>query len=306
MLLCAVTGLAFADTDAAGPMNTILNVTDGDINDSLVQYPAFVLDCYAEGCNPCDRMGAALDEIAQDFQGEVVFGRIKMPDNNVTKTKYNITGYPTLLFFVNGAELSRSKGFGSKAGVERKIADLFSLPLPESYSTPEPTTPAAKEDIQFSPLITKIEDEDLDPFLADNATSVLICYVDWCGFCQKFAPVLSEVAESLDGQVIFARIDMDDNGLPGERYGVAGFPTLLIFKGGENVDKIVGAKDKDVLGRLLNECLSGAELDLTKEIALPEVDYQTVGEHSDVIINITVDKSHLEGAAKTITVNIFV
>jgi thioredoxin 1 len=72
----------------------------------------------------------------------------------------------------------------------------------------------------------------------------------WCGPCKMIAPVLEEIAEEYDGQVQIAKLDVDTNSNMAMQYGVMSIPTLIIFKGGEAVERIVGFMPK---ARLLDK-----------------------------------------------------
>jgi thioredoxin 1 len=66
----------------------------------------------------------------------------------------------------------------------------------------------------------------------------------WCGPCKMIAPVLEEIAEEYDGQVVIAKLDVDHNGQSAMQYGVMSIPTLIIFKDGQAVERIVGFMPK--------------------------------------------------------------
>ena len=130
--LLALSGAALADpsTPAADAMDgsgLIQELNDSTVNDSIAQYPFFVLDVYKPLCNPCERMKAALDELSAELGSQVVFGIIDGRDNQITERSYNITGHPTILVFDNGTLVDRMEGFASK----RYIVDRLSLKKPE-------------------------------------------------------------------------------------------------------------------------------------------------------------------------------
>ena len=81
-------------------------------------------------------------------------------------------------------------------------------------------------------------------------------WAEWCGPCHTIAPILEELAEEYDGKVKFVKVDTEENFDTTDRYGVRSLPTLLVFKGGQQVDKIIGAKPKGDLKRSLDKVLA--------------------------------------------------
>ncbi len=72
-------------------------------------------------------------------------------------------------------------------------------------------------------------------------------WATWCGPCKMIAPVLEEIATELDGKLTVGKLDVDVNQMTAQEYGVLSIPTLILFKGGQPVDRIVGFKPKEAL-----------------------------------------------------------
>lgn len=81
-------------------------------------------------------------------------------------------------------------------------------------------------------------------------------WAEWCGPCKMIAPVLEEIAGELDGQLVVSKLNVDENPDTSMAYGVMSIPTLLVFKGGEPVDRIVGFQQKPQLMKRLQAHLS--------------------------------------------------
>jgi len=81
-------------------------------------------------------------------------------------------------------------------------------------------------------------------------------WADWCGPCKMIAPVVEELAEEYDGQIVFAKVDVDSSPLTAAEYGIRSIPTLLVFKDGSPVDQVVGAVPKAVLKQRLDSALA--------------------------------------------------
>ena len=92
-------------------------------------------------------------------------------------------------------------------------------------------------------------------FAADVEQSSLPVVVDmwaaWCGPCRTLEPVIVELATELAGRLRFAKLNVDENPSTASRFGVQSIPTLLVLKGGKEVDRIVGAQPKSEIARRL-------------------------------------------------------
>ncbi|MFD0944234.1 thioredoxin [Savagea faecisuis] len=80
-------------------------------------------------------------------------------------------------------------------------------------------------------------------------------WAPWCGPCKMIAPVLEEVADEVDGKAKVVKVDVDDNQTTAAQFGVMSIPTLIVFKDGEAVDKVVGFNPKEKLVALIEKHL---------------------------------------------------
>jgi len=81
-------------------------------------------------------------------------------------------------------------------------------------------------------------------------------WAPWCGPCRMVAPIVEELADEYAGQVEFRKLNTDDNPKVAAKYGIRSIPTLLVFKGGEQVGQIVGFRPKSDLKKRLDEALA--------------------------------------------------
>ena len=75
----------------------------------------------------------------------------------------------------------------------------------------------------------------------------------WCGPCKMIAPVLEEVAQDVEGKADIAKLNVDDNQATASEYEVMSIPTLILFKDGQPVDKVVGFQPKEQLVSLIEK-----------------------------------------------------
>ena len=76
-------------------------------------------------------------------------------------------------------------------------------------------------------------------------------WAPWCGPCKMIAPVLEELNGEIEGKANIVKVDVDDNQETAGKYGIMSIPTLVLFKDGEIVDKVVGFKPKEALAELI-------------------------------------------------------
>ena len=76
-------------------------------------------------------------------------------------------------------------------------------------------------------------------------------WAEWCGPCKMIGPIVEELAGDYDGKATIGKVDVDTNPDISRKFGIRSIPTLLIFKGGQVVDKVIGAVPKSVLSEKL-------------------------------------------------------
>jgi thioredoxin 1 len=93
--------------------------------------------------------------------------------------------------------------------------------------------------------IVNIGDSDFQTAVLDSTEPVLVDFwASWCAPCRAIAPVLEELAGQYKGRVRVAKVNIDDHQATPQKYGIRSIPTLLLFKGGQVVEQIVGAVPK--------------------------------------------------------------
>tara|TARA_Y100000748_G_C15082279_1_gene326960 strand:+ start:133 stop:459 length:327 start_codon:yes stop_codon:yes gene_type:complete len=108
----------------------------------------------------------------------------------------------------------------------------------------------------MSSIVNEFTDENFDKDVAQSDLPVLIDFwAVWCGPCKAIAPIIDEIAKEFEGKVKVGKVDVDKNQNIAMKYGVRSIPTLLIIKGGEVVNQIVGAVPKGNITDALNDVI---------------------------------------------------
>lgn len=102
----------------------------------------------------------------------------------------------------------------------------------------------------------QVTDTSFKQDVLESDVPVLVDFwAPWCGPCRMVAPVVDEIAQQYDGQVKVVKLNTDENPNVASQYGIRSIPTLMIFKGGQRVDMVVGAVPKTTLANTLEKYL---------------------------------------------------
>lgn len=100
-----------------------LTITDGTFVEAVKKYPLLVADCWAPWCGPCKMVAPVLEEMAKEYAGRVVFGKLNVDENPRIATEYAIMAIPTLFIFKNGEPVDVIQGALPKPYLEARIKE---------------------------------------------------------------------------------------------------------------------------------------------------------------------------------------
>jgi thioredoxin 1 len=104
--------------------------------------------------------------------------------------------------------------------------------------------------------VVHVKEAEFDDTVVNADTPVLVDFwAPWCGPCHMIAPVVEELATEYDGRVKVTKVNVDENPNIAAKYGIRSIPTILLFKGGQVQDQVIGAVGKDELSKKLESVL---------------------------------------------------
>jgi len=102
-----------------------------------------------------------------------------------------------------------------------------------------------------------VTDADFEKTVLGSSLPVMVDFwAPWCGPCKMIAPSVEELATEYDGQAVVAKVNTDEDAQWASRFGIMGIPTLIFFKDGKEVGRVVGAARKDVLKSKLEAAMA--------------------------------------------------
>ncbi|MGB9724765.1 MAG: thioredoxin [Nitrososphaeria archaeon] len=112
---------------------------------------------------------------------------------------------------------------------------------------------SSKEEKSEKKVLYYLDSTNFDKFLNENINVIVDFFADWCGPCKIMAPIFEQVAREYSPSIMFAKLNVDQSPDIAERFFIMGVPTIIYFKSGKAVEKIVGAVNKSILKQKIKE-----------------------------------------------------
>ena len=105
-------------------------------------------------------------------------------------------------------------------------------------------------------MVKEINDSNFKEEVINSPKPVVVDFwAPWCGPCKMLAPIMEEVEKELGEKVSFVKLNLDENPVTSLTYRVSSIPTLIIFKGGNVANRLVGFRPKQEVVSLINSCI---------------------------------------------------
>lgn len=206
-----------------------------------------------------DRLDSSLEEtlrqIARNDAGRVLVAQLDAADN--PRTAQRASGpLPALITFRDGQIVTQASGITSATAREHVNFLLGRGPHPQEG--PVFTAPRTDPVRALSEPVT-VSDASFRRDVLESELPVLVdLWAPWCGPCRMIAPVVEKLAKEYAGRLKVAKLNVDENPATANAYHVQGIPTLLIFRNGRVVDRIVGAAPEPLLRGKVDAALRSA------------------------------------------------
>lgn len=228
-------------------------------------------------CEPCRALAPALGELAKEFAGRALIVRVE--DASDLAGHFRLTRVPTLIAWRDDREIARAEGavdvgtaraylqFLLGAGPQPAAAGGPSIPLGGRPAGAPSTAPGgsgpsaqtrgpASSAQDGAPVV--VTDATFESQVLRSPLPILVDFwAPWCGPCRMVSPIVEELGRQYAGRLRVAKVNTDEHPAHASRLGIMGIPTLIFFKNGREVDRVVGAVPKSALQSRVERVLSG-------------------------------------------------
>jgi thioredoxin 1 len=227
-----------------------------------------VLLIFLDGPAPSD-LEEALKAQARDLAGKLLVVKVPRQENPETVRRYGTGSSPELVGIQQGKAVTRAERARPEHVREHVLYLVGKGPKPvegpeqsgSTYAQPEGGASAPSRDGSRTPADRplSVSDASFDQQVMRADAPVLVDFwAPWCGPCRMTEPVLEKLAREMSGRVVVAKVNVDENPLVAQRYGIQSIPTMMVVSGGKIIDRWMGALPEPALRAKLAQALQKA------------------------------------------------
>jgi thioredoxin len=253
--------------DMSAILDTPIRTSAQNLDRVLATGQPMILVFATPECDPCRQIEPALRHLARDYAGRALLLLVEDAREGNLATRFGLTRLPTLVYWQNGSETTRIEG-----AVDDKTMRSY-LDMMLAGSRPSPITgggiafgvnpsPSPRQSEQPTPSANGnspvvVTDSTFQAQVLQSPLPVLVDFwAPWCGPCRMVSPIVEELGRQYAGRLRVAKVNTDENPIQASRLGIQGIPTLIFFKNGREVDRVVGAAPKAMLVNHLERALN--------------------------------------------------
>lgn len=207
----------------------------------------------------------SISHIAKKYAGKILVAKINSHDNPSSKYRFDISLTPALITYKAGNVISIENHITDTAIMEHAAYLAGDGPKPHTERTTEHTSPAGKistdgvldqTNTQIGLPINVTDDSFNKAVMFNNLPVLVDFWAPWCGPCRMTEPILEKLAKETKGKLIIAKLNVDDNPVIANRFGVRSIPTMMLVKKGNIIDRWTGALPEQLLRQRIAHIIS--------------------------------------------------
>ncbi|KAJ2954256.1 hypothetical protein O0L34_g2505 [Tuta absoluta] len=233
----------------------VFHLADGDALNKFIKrgaaaYKKSMVMFYAPWCGYCKTLKPEYVQAASDLKGEALLAAIDVakPGNSKIRQVYNITGFPTMLYYEKGQLKFPYNGENKR----QAIVDFMRDPTTQTQQKKEVVDESWSQDSD----VVHLTAETFDSALAKAEHALVVFYAPWCGHCKRIKPEFEKAATKIKNQKIngiLAAVDATKEPSLASRFDVKGYPTLKYFSKGEYQYDAGHARQEDQIIKFIQD-----------------------------------------------------
>lgn len=257
----------------AAVFDTPIHTSEANLDRVLTAGKPTLIVFETAGCEPCRSLAPALRELASTYAGRILIVQVEDAEEGALAKRFKLARIPTLVFWDTGREVARIEGAAGASAVRAHLEYLLGGPRPAPASGPSVQLgggPATQSNPPYGtasrggrgasdgggPIV--VTDATFQAEVLQSPQPVLVDFwAPWCGPCRMVSPVVEELGREYAGRLRVAKVNTDENPAHASRLGIQGIPTLIFFKNGREVDRVVGAAPKSAIRSHVERVLGG-------------------------------------------------